>query len=103
MREEALRVLETNPALYIAENEHLTIGGQWLAYNLYYGGVWNSSNCRKTPKTCDILAEFKESSNSSKSQVSDCLYSICSLLIHYYCFEMIDHTLRILFSTHQHE
>uniref|UniRef100_F1L6F1 Aspartyl/asparaginyl beta-hydroxylase n=1 Tax=Ascaris suum TaxID=6253 RepID=F1L6F1_ASCSU len=69
MREEALRVLETNPGLYIAENEHLTIGGQWLAYNLYYGGVWNSSNCRKTPKTCDILAEFKESSNSSKSQM----------------------------------
>uniref|UniRef100_A0A915BAZ3 Aspartyl/asparaginy/proline hydroxylase domain-containing protein n=1 Tax=Parascaris univalens TaxID=6257 RepID=A0A915BAZ3_PARUN len=69
IREEALRVLETNPTLYITENEHLTIGGQWLAYNLYYGGIWNNSNCRRTPKTCDILAEFKESSNGSKSQM----------------------------------
>ncbi|VDM47949.1 unnamed protein product [Toxocara canis] len=69
IREEALRVLETSPELYLPENKHLVIDGQWLALTLYRGGLWNSSNCQRAPKTCDILHHFKESSNSSKNQM----------------------------------
>ncbi|VDK50011.1 unnamed protein product [Anisakis simplex] len=69
IREEALKVLERNPELYLAENKQLTIGGQWLAFTLFYAGSWNKTNCHKMPKTCDILKDFKESSNSTKNQV----------------------------------
>lgn len=70
IREEAAAIWNNQPYLFEAEHEELTVAGKWLAYPLYSSNLWNSSNCLKAPKTCDIMRVFENSSNCLKSEVS---------------------------------
>ncbi|VBB26659.1 unnamed protein product, partial [Acanthocheilonema viteae] len=69
IREEAVAILNNHPYLFEPENEELTVNGQWSAYLLYSSNSWNSSNCLKAPKTCDIMRMFKDSSDCLKSEI----------------------------------
>lgn len=70
IREEATAILNNQPYLFEPEHKELTINGQWSSYSLYSSNSWNSTNCLKTPKTCDIMRMFKNSSDCLKSEVS---------------------------------
>uniref|UniRef100_A0A0N4U6F1 TPR_REGION domain-containing protein n=1 Tax=Dracunculus medinensis TaxID=318479 RepID=A0A0N4U6F1_DRAME len=69
IREEAVRLLESNPESFIAENKELTIGGTWSAYYIYRVGSWERENCLKIPKTCELVRRFKEESNATKNEM----------------------------------
>uniref|UniRef100_A0A1I7VPL1 TPR_REGION domain-containing protein n=1 Tax=Loa loa TaxID=7209 RepID=A0A1I7VPL1_LOALO len=69
IREEAAAILNSQPYLFEPEHEELTIDGQWSAYSLYSSNSWNASNCLKTPKTCNIMRMFKDSSDCLNSEI----------------------------------
>lgn len=69
IREEAIALLKTNPELFSPENPELTWFGNWSSYYFYRGWSWDDVNCMRSRKTCKLLREFRETSNSSKSEV----------------------------------
>uniref|UniRef100_A0A0N5ASR8 TPR_REGION domain-containing protein n=1 Tax=Syphacia muris TaxID=451379 RepID=A0A0N5ASR8_9BILA len=94
IREEAIILLKTHPEYFTSENSELTLFGNWSAFYFYRGWSWDESNCMKARKTCELLKEFRDTSNSSKSEMKlslltsnsrvwpHCGYSNCRLQAH---------------------
>ncbi|CAG9533667.1 unnamed protein product [Cercopithifilaria johnstoni] len=69
IREEGVAILNNKPYLFEPQHKELIVDGQWSSYSLYSSNSWNSSNCLKAPKTCDIMRMFKDSSDCLKSEI----------------------------------
>lgn len=69
IRDEGLSIMDQKTGGFIPEEENLRERGDWRQFTIYQQGRKLSANCRKTPKTCEIMDTIPESIGCRRGQV----------------------------------
>ncbi|KAK2177803.1 hypothetical protein NP493_579g02002 [Ridgeia piscesae] len=79
IRDEGLAQLNDVTGAFELESEDLSHTGEWRQFTLYRQGHKVHGNCRKTPKTCELLDQFPEATMCKRGQIK---YSVMHPGIH---------------------
>nr|XP_039259283.1 aspartyl/asparaginyl beta-hydroxylase-like isoform X1 [Styela clava] len=69
IRDEAMAILNTDTGLFDGESESLRDTGEWKQFPLFQRGRKEEANCRRTPKTCNILERMPNAAGCRRGQV----------------------------------
>ncbi|KAI0237911.1 Aspartyl/asparaginyl beta-hydroxylase [Lamellibrachia satsuma] len=79
IRDEGLAQLNDTTGAFELEAEDLRDKGEWRQFTLYRQGHKVLKNCRRTPKTCELLDQFPEATSCKRGQIK---YSVMHPGIH---------------------
>lgn len=68
IRDEGISLLNTD-GLFKSETEDLREVGDWKQFEIYARGVKNEKNCRRCPKTCQLIESFPDAIGCRRGQI----------------------------------
>ncbi|XP_071964223.1 uncharacterized protein [Antedon mediterranea] len=69
IRDEGVANMDPKTGSFVPEVENLRESGDWKQFTLYTRGKRNDANCKRAPKTCEIIDQIPMATSNKRGQV----------------------------------